>query len=196
MRKTITQELLQGLAVNSSIQKLEKIAKEHNGKCLSESNNRIKQKLLWECKKGHRWRTSVESILYSGSWCPECAGNRKLSLIELQHLARKKNGLCLASNYINSKTKLLWQCKNGHQWYATAFSIKTRDSWCPQCAKNVPYGIESMINLAKSRKGNCLSKEYINCKILMLWECNERHQFLLSSEKAKLGKWCPFCSKY
>lgn len=120
---------------NDTLKRLKKIALEHNGKCLSTNYKNIKQKFLWECKKGHRWHTTINSILYAGSWCPQCAGNLKLSLTELQHLARKKGGICLATHYINSKTKLLWQCKYGHEWYATAFSIKTRKSWCPVCYK-------------------------------------------------------------
>ncbi len=132
---TILQEPVKVRDVNDTLRRLKNIASERNGKCLSANYKSIKQKLLWECEKGHRWRTTINSILYSGSWCPICAGNRKLSLIELQHLARKKGGMCLATHYVNSKTKLLWQCKHGHQWYATAFSIKTRESWCPVCYK-------------------------------------------------------------
>lgn len=135
MKRSILHKIVKVHDTNNTIEQLQKMALEHNGKCLSTSYKSIKQKLLWECEKGHRWLTTINSILYSGSWCPQCAGNRKLSLIELQHLASKKGGKCLANHYINSKTKLLWQCKHGHQWYATTFSIKTRKSWCPVCYK-------------------------------------------------------------
>lgn len=128
---------------NKILNRINRIASNHNGKCLSAHCENLKQKLLWECEKGHRWRTTIDSVLYSGSWCPECAGNRKLSLIELQHLASKKGGMCLATQYVNSKTRLLWQCNNGHQWFATAFAIKTRNSWCPECYR---------INLKTSKK--------------------------------------------
>jgi Zn finger protein HypA/HybF involved in hydrogenase expression len=118
---------------NNILKQLKIIASERGGKCLSSDNENIKQKLSWECKKGHKWYALVNSVLYSGSWCPHCAGNQKLSLTELQQLAEQKSGRCLATHYVNSKTKLLWQCEKGHQWNATAFSIKTRDSWCPVC---------------------------------------------------------------
>lgn len=41
---------------------------------------------------------------------------------EMQHLARTWGGLCLSDLYINSKSKLRWQCKNGHRFQATADS--------------------------------------------------------------------------
>jgi len=120
---------------NRILERINIIASRHDGKCLSSDYKNIRQKLLWECHRGHKWYTSACSVLYSDSWCPYCAGNRKLSLIELQRLASQKTGRCLATHYVNSKTRLLWQCKNGHQWYATSFSIKTRGSWCPVCYK-------------------------------------------------------------
>jgi regulator of protease activity HflC (stomatin/prohibitin superfamily) len=120
---------------NRILERINIIASRHDGKCLSSHYENIRQKLLWECRKGHKWFASVNSVLYSGSWCPYCAGNRKLSLTELQQLAAQKGGRCLTTQYANSKTKLFWQCNKGHQWQATAFSIKIRESWCPVCYK-------------------------------------------------------------
>ena len=31
------------------------------------------EKLLWECRAGHRWEASAGSVLNNKSWCPECA---------------------------------------------------------------------------------------------------------------------------
>ncbi|KOH44812.1 hypothetical protein NC99_23590 [Sunxiuqinia dokdonensis] len=54
----------------------------------------------------------------------------------MKKLAEQKGGKCLTKEYTNSKAKMRWQCQNGHQWYATAFSIKNRKSWCPECYRN------------------------------------------------------------
>lgn len=118
------------------LETLHQIAKKNGGSCLSGNYKAQKQKLLWKCKNGHQWYATANSIMHAGSWCPACAGNLKLTLIELRKIAVQRSGKCLTSKYINSKTKMLWQCQNGHQWYATAFSIKTRKSWCPECYKN------------------------------------------------------------
>lgn len=99
------------------------------------------------------------------------------SIIEMQKIAIAKGGLCLSHHYINSRIKLLWQCGNGHQWYATLFSIKVWDSWCPQCAGNQSLGIDAMHRLAQKNEGKCLLTKYLNCKTKMLWQCKEGHQF-------------------
>jgi hypothetical protein len=109
------------------------IASSRKGECLSFSYNGLKSKLLWRCQYGHVWEATPNSILYRKSWCPRCAGNKKLDLEKIRKLAINKGGRCLSRKYINSKTKLLWECKEGHQWYASVFSIKTRNSWCPVC---------------------------------------------------------------
>lgn len=125
-----------GTSNSNILMQLQNLACNHHGKCLTSAYTNQRQKLLWECKNGHQWISSVNSVLYSGSWCPYCAGNKKLTLSGLQQLAEQKGGNCLSSQYVNSKTKLLWQCAQGHLWQATAFSIKVRNSWCPVCYKN------------------------------------------------------------
>lgn len=44
----------------------------------------------------------------------------------------KHNGKCLSENYINSKNKLIFECKYGHQWQATWDNIG-QGKWCPNC---------------------------------------------------------------
>lgn len=109
------------------------IAISKNGKCLSLSYNDLKTKLLWQCRYGHKWEATPNSILYRKSWCLQCAGNNKLDLEKIKELAKKRGGKCLSLINTNSKTKLLWECKVGHGWSASAFSVKTRNSWCPEC---------------------------------------------------------------
>ena len=114
------------------LQVLNQFAQSLGGKCLSLSYTSQNEKLLWQCERGHTWFASAKSILYSRSWCPVCA---KLSLVSLKEIAQLRGGSCLSTEYSNSKTKMLWQCTKGHQWYATAFSVKIRKSWCPVCYK-------------------------------------------------------------
>ena len=115
-------------------------------------------------------------------------------ILEMRKIAIAKEGKCLSLNYINSKVKLLWQCNSGHQWYASPFSIKVRKSWCPHCAGNQPLGLDAMHVLAREKGGKCLSKQYLNCKTKMLWQCQHGHQFQSTPDNIKQGKWCPNCS--
>ena len=88
-----------------------------------------------------------------GTWCPFCSGS-VVTIHDMRLLAKKKNGKCLSSQYINSDTKLLWECHDGHQWKATPSSIK-RGTWCPICNSKT---IEDMKELAASFGGKCLSE--------------------------------------
>ena len=63
---------------------------------------------------------------------------KKINIQQMQQLAKAKGGLCLSNTLHDQNTKLLWQCKEGHRWEATPFSIKTRKNWCPVCAGNQP----------------------------------------------------------
>ncbi len=49
--------------------------------------------------------------------------------------AAKRNGKCLSKKYINSTTKLLWECSEGHKWEAIPSSIRF-GKWCPYCSGN------------------------------------------------------------
>ena len=100
----------------------------------------------WECKKcKYKWITSFNSIFYSSTGCPKCAGNLKLNIEAMKQLAISKGGECLSTTYKNTKSKLKWKCGNcKHQWEAGYDNIhprvvkgkKLKGSWCPQCAKN------------------------------------------------------------
>ena len=56
---------------------------------------------------------------------------RKGTIEEMQAIARQRGGLCLSNTYLNSKTKLKWQCAYGHIWEATPRDVKHRGKWCP-----------------------------------------------------------------
>lgn len=117
------------------LERIQSIVHHHGGVCFSFDIENQNQKLLWQCANGHQWWASSTSILHSKSWCPVCAGNHTLSIVEMGEIAESRGGLCLSKTYINSKTKIRWQCDEGHIWHATPFSIKNRGSWCPVCNK-------------------------------------------------------------
>jgi hypothetical protein len=47
------------------------VAAERGGRCLTERYSNSQTRLEWECKRGHQWLASFNSIK-QGSWCPEC----------------------------------------------------------------------------------------------------------------------------
>ena len=62
--------------------------------------------------------------------CEECKhGNTKHTIEECKQWAINKGGECLSDKYINSKTPLLWKCKNPEHkpWKARIDHIKKRN---------------------------------------------------------------------
>lgn len=116
-----------------TIDKLHSLAVGHGGKCLATSYTNNHAQYTWECAKGHTWDASYKAVA-KGSWCPHCNSNAKLTLSELQTRAAQKGGKCLATVYVNARTKYPWECANGHRWEATPDVIK-QGYWCPHCAE-------------------------------------------------------------
>ncbi|WP_322552811.1 zinc-ribbon domain-containing protein [Priestia megaterium] len=126
------------LGKNKTIEDMKKIAMDRGGACISKSYINGRTKLTWKCKNNHMWNSTPESII-QGSWCSMCkrienANKLKKSIHDMNELAYRKNGKCLSKAYVNAHTKLLWECKEGHQWEATPNKIQ-QGTWCPNCKK-------------------------------------------------------------
>jgi hypothetical protein len=107
----------------------------NNGKCLSKEYVLNNVPLKWQCSKGHKWMAQPTNIV-SGEWCPHCNLNRqKLTIEEMQKIARSRGGECLSKKYVKLSDKLKWKCAKGHVWEACARNVKHSNSWCPICYK-------------------------------------------------------------
>ncbi len=123
--------------VKLDISVFQRIARVRGGECLSTEYINIGSKLLWRCDEGHQWNATGHSIKNDGSWCLRCANNdKKLDISVYQDIARERGGRLLSDEYKNAFSELLWECDQGHQWEAKAYSVKNINSWCPQCSKS------------------------------------------------------------
>jgi hypothetical protein len=120
--------------------------------------------------------------------------SKKLTIEEMQDLAKNRDGKCLSKEYLNANTKLLWRCEKGHKWEATPGSVKS-GSWCRYCAGTVKLTIGEMREIAKSRGGKCLSKIYVNKKVKLKWQCSKGHIWKATPDAVKRGTWCPACAR-
>ncbi len=127
-------------------------AEAKGGKCLDSTYLNNSKKMKWKCKQGHTW-SAIWATVKAGNWCPECAGVARHNINMCKEFAIIKNGKCLSNTYINSDSKLEWQCDKGHIWETTWSTIKS-DHWCPQCKPDrtlktnierygVPYPLQS-----------------------------------------------------
>jgi thiol-disulfide isomerase/thioredoxin len=116
-----------------TIEDMQSIAEKRGGKCLSNKYFNVDAKLEWQCRKGHVWKTTPNSIK-SGNWCPYCSRKAKHTIEEMYKIAEERGGKCLSIQYVNVFTKLKWRCGKGHVWEATPHHVSL-GTWCPYCAR-------------------------------------------------------------
>lgn len=123
-----------GNIIPHPFQELQEIAMNRGGKLLSSGFFGMQKKHHWRCSKGHEWDAKASHIKSLRSWCPVCSGHMLIApLQQLRSIAEQHGGECLSKKYLNSKTRLLWKCAEGHEWEAAPSSIKS-GRWCPVCA--------------------------------------------------------------
>jgi hypothetical protein len=89
----------------------------------------------WACAKGHRWEARHLHVLYGRSWCPECAGNARMTIEDMQAVAKKRGGVCLSKTYVKSRAPLSWRCAKGHRFEATPMAVVQKKRWCLVCKR-------------------------------------------------------------
>ena len=184
-----------------TIEDCKEIARQRKGECLSIEYVNANTKLKWKCEHGHEWETTPSSVKNGKSWCPVCAAiikgkQKRLSIEEMQEIAKSRNGECLSTEYVNNNTKLKWKCEHGHEWEAIPNKIKS-GQWCPECAgknKTKEEWFEEIAEIAKSRNGECLSTEYVNNNTKLKWKCDYGHEWEATPSQIKSGSWCPECA--
>lgn len=124
----------------SSIEDMQKLAKDKNGKCLSNIYINSNEKLEWECASGHKWKAKSNDIV-TGYWCPKCAIEnraikRRKSILDMQMLANERGGECVSTCYNNSYTKIKWKCNLNHEWWSTPSNVSS-GTWCPECSASL-----------------------------------------------------------
>lgn len=182
-----------------ALERQKQIAIKQNGKCISTEYINSKTDLEFECNLGHVFLAQPNQIV-QGRWCPFCAG-KHVTIKEFQEIANNKNGICLSTEYIDSKNKLQFHCNLcNNDFWANPQNIKN-NHWCPTCA-NLKRGesqrdcIEKFINIAQERNGICLSTEYKNSSSKLKYFCNKcKNIFVQKANCTKIGHWCPICSQ-
>jgi hypothetical protein len=185
-----------------TLQEMNSIAARKSGQCLSAEYLGSAKPLRWRCAVGHGWNARPASVK-SGSWCPYCARNRELEFEQLRQIARERGGRCLSTEYKNSHTPLLWECRQRHRWSARPANIKggtrKKGSWCLECYNTrrvfrPKQNIQAMRELARSRGGQCASSEYFGSKSKLIWQCAYGHEWEARPVSVLHGTWCPMCA--
>jgi len=171
---------------------LQNLAEEKGGKLISNEFCSTRSLYKWQCGLSHKW-TALPDTIINGSWCPICSG-KACNEIAIK-LAEKRGGKCL-SKYQKASKKLKWQCGLcNYEWFALITNVK-KGHWCPNCFGKNKLSIEEMNLIAAKRDGLCLSKEYINAKTKLLWQCKKEHTWSAVPDAVKRGGWCPICIEH
>lgn len=162
----------------------------------------------WLCKEGHAWQCSIHSRR-AGVRCYECAkvGLKPRSLwVKYPRLARefhptKNGGLSPRDIAGRSGKNFWWQCRNKHEWRATAAN-RSGGRGCPYCGgkKILPES-----SFGASKPG--LVKEWCRRKNLPItpfnvaifshkkvwWKCAKSHLWRAVISSRSNGTGCPTC---
>ena len=162
------------------------------GLCLASTYAGTMAPVVWQCRRDHMWSASPNNVLNNKTWCPVCAGKAPLDLGRLQEHAVNRGGECLATEYVNNRSKVTWKCQHGHTWQATPDRVLNGGRWCPHCRR---IGLPRLQAHAASLGGRCLAKSYQNSREKLLWECAEGHRWKATASSVMHGNtWCPQCA--
>lgn len=182
-----------------TISLMKSIAKSRGGKCLSKEYVNAKTNLKWRCAEEHEWYATPHSIKNGSSWCGICAGKTEYDIAYMKQFAKKRNGECLSTTYINGHKPLQWRCAEGHEWKASFVNVRKK-SWCPVCGhkrgSDKQRGtIDDAAVLAKKRGGEFLSTKYTVANSKYRWRCSVGHEWIATYNKISQGRWCPECAQ-
>tara|TARA_B110000285_G_C14771087_1_gene444033 strand:- start:290 stop:622 length:333 start_codon:yes stop_codon:yes gene_type:complete len=95
------------------------------------------------------------------------------------------------SKYKNRQHPLVCPCEYGLENKTSWASLQK--SWCSVCSRNKKGSIEEMDQIAKKRKGKCISRKYVNRSTKLELECKKTSLACLPSNIRNKGSCCPIC---
>jgi len=99
--------------------------------CLSDDYKNNSTKLKFRCEKNHIFEMTWGNFQH-GFRCRFCFGRIKKTIQEVSEYANDRGYKCLSKDYVNSNTKLKWQCPDGHSFYMSWDNFSHGQN-CPKC---------------------------------------------------------------
>jgi len=115
------------------MRRLQELAQERGGRCLSNTYLGMAKKYEWECSQGHQWRAAASSV-NTGTWCKVCdqIAKKRLYAGSFKDYIERFGGILL-SPYVSNTTRVQVCCANGHRMYALPADLKRTPLWCSEC---------------------------------------------------------------
>jgi hypothetical protein len=124
---------------NDALDTMRAAAKERGGECLADRWERGDTPVGWRCAQGHEWRSSRNSVVLSGTWCPTCSREDHTRAHRWRSAARRRGGTLLTREPADERTLAAWRCARGHDFDETIERVLA-GHWCERCAGEIPAG--------------------------------------------------------
>jgi hypothetical protein len=188
------------------LEKLQKIAQERGGECLSTKYFGTKVSLEFRCENNHKFWMQP-GIVKGGHWCQECAKKKVANISNMRRLKAYDNfkGIVegkkgkILSEYVDSHTRIHLMCEKGHDWWVKPNGIML-GYWCRRCAERKKGDVKklksykALKSVVEGKKGKILS-EYINALTKIHIDCGKGHDWWVKPCSIMRGQWCPNCAK-
>lgn len=176
---------------------------------------RSSKRVWWICQLGHEWETSAENRV-RGTGCPVCAGKVPVlgqtdfktmnpKLMKEWNVSKNRDIDPSMLTY-QSRKKVWWKCKKGHEWRAEIFE-RRHGAGCPICSRNISKHvvIEGKNDLKTLRPDIALEwddeRNEIGPNQIMVqsnkkvwWICARGHRWRSKVQDRTRGKGCPRCA--
>lgn len=141
--KTNDKFVEQLLEINTNIEPLEIYQNSHT-------------KIMCHCKIcGYKWMITPSKLL-SGKGCPNCAGNRKRTIEEIEDILHIKNITLLSTEYCGIHSKITVKCNTcGYIWNTEPNVLINHNCGCPNCYGNIKKTHEEFL-----KELSCINNDY------------------------------------
>ncbi|PCJ29218.1 MAG: hypothetical protein COA94_02045 [Rickettsiales bacterium] len=95
-----------------------------------------------------------------------------------------------SSDYVVTNDVLTILCKNGHEFEMTPSNVKS-GHWCPKC---LATRAEEKLKAVILERGGILLSDYVRNYDRVTIQCENNHEFRMTPNSVKSGRWCPKCS--
>ena len=196
------------------------------GECLSNVYLDTHSNLLWRCGNPNHepWYSPFNSTVRGKAWCRSCSQEESTNAMKTlnafamaQEYAKERGGQCLSTEYVNTRTNMLWKCANPNHpsWLASYKTVVNGKCWCRFCGyekaalapKKERVGRpprlppseyqQKAMDYAQSRGGECLEGFYEKNTTEFVWKCSnpEHDPWTASYRNIVTSKyWCPKCA--
>ncbi len=175
-----------------TINDIELKIKESGSQLVSTKYKNSQSKLIICCSSGHKYETNWNRF-QQGHGCPQCAGLEKKTIDGVKIFIEKTGHRLLSTKYENSRSKLLIECPQGHQ-YETTWSRFHLGQRCSYCAGTKRKTTEEITDLMAKEKYTLLSAKYCGSKSKLNIRCDCGHEYQTIWNVFQQGHRCPACA--